>query len=280
MYRTCTLILTLLRLAPVAAETIEAKMFQVHPRQEKPVAFKRTAEQPRAVVLVHGFRPEVPNDKAADVLQDWQRADSPLVKELGRDSDVFAFTYSQNGAVEVVANCKQIPQYLDMLKALGYKEIVLLGHSAGGLVVRQFVEEHPDSGVTKVIQLCAPNGGTDMVDFKFLVGKEQRAFVDSLSPATRKRYIEAHKAKIPDRIQFACVVGKGCGSGDGVLSCQEQWTADLQEQGIPAMVLEQKHFAVLREVDGIRSLSKLISDKQPRWNCEEVRTARQLILGE
>ena len=36
----------------------------------------------------------------------------------------------------------------------------LVGYSAGALIARYFVEDSPDYGVTKVIQVCAPNGGS------------------------------------------------------------------------------------------------------------------------
>ena len=47
-----------------------------------------------------------------------------------------------------IAGSAALADNIRRVRQLGYKEIILLGHSAGGVIVRQFVEDHPDAGVT------------------------------------------------------------------------------------------------------------------------------------
>src|SRR6266481_2076616 len=62
-----------------------------------------------------------------------------VLDELPRHqtADVFALAYSQEVGVERVAETPVLRQAVSKLKALGYREVVLVGHSAGGLVARQ-----------------------------------------------------------------------------------------------------------------------------------------------
>ena len=44
--------------------------------------------------------------------------------------------------------------------------------------------------------------------------------------------------RIPEGVQFACVVGTGTRGGDGLVARESQWPEDLQRQGIPAVALD------------------------------------------
>src|SRR5205085_6577185 len=107
--------------------------------------FVRTPERFRAVVLVHGLRPHPFRD--SPVLQTdlslWEEPGSPLVRRLGQESDVFAFSYGQNVPVGDVAGAPELAAGVRRLRALGYEQVVLIGYSAGAIVVREFVEDEP-----------------------------------------------------------------------------------------------------------------------------------------
>ncbi len=266
MRRVLAVVVAFLLTAKAFAGPVEARLHQVHPCTND-AAFQRSAGQTRAVILVHGLRLERGAQGTALALQDWQRAGSPLVKELGRESDVFAFAYRQNVALDQVAGSEQLAQAIAKVRALGYPELVLVGHSAGGLIVRQFVEEHPAAGVTRVVQVCAPNAGTPLADqLRFLACKDQEVFVASLSPESRQQYRQAHPAVIPAAIEFVCVVGTGCGSGDGVLACDLQWPEELQEQGIPEVTVACRHTEIMGDPAGVDCVSKLVRATPPRHN--------------
>lgn len=232
----------------------------------------RSPNQTRAVLLLHGF---VAHFKEANVskaaFRPWQVPESLLVKTLAKEADVFSFGYSQNVALDDIVKAPGLADAVDRLKKLGYREIVLLGHSAGGLVARQFVEDHPDSGVTKVIQVCAPNGGTPSA--KVMLTRSQQVFLDCLTEESRRKCLEARKDKrIPDGVEFVCVMGRSESDPgtDGVVPCPCQWTPDLQKQGIPVLALTVFHHESTRTPLGVTTLAKLVREKQPRWKPEQI----------
>ncbi|MCI0637743.1 MAG: hypothetical protein L0Y72_02225 [Gemmataceae bacterium] len=283
----------------------QTKFAQVSPAQ---IAgpYQRSDGQRRAVVLVHGLRAHpFSNDNVAKAkLCDWQQTDSRLVKALTKDADVFAFAYSQDAALEDIAASAELGDNVGRLKKLGYAEIVLVGHSAGGLIVRQFVEDHPQAGVTKVIQVCAPNAGTSWAKVTLAVRERQEIFLGSLTRDHRHKCLEARiDKKIPDNIEFVAVVcrltipdklglsinilGKdvvlaevGVKKGDGVVSCLTQWPDDLQKQGIPIVVLSDAHFSVMKSRAATNKIAELVREPQPRWDPASTAAARRKLFGD
>ena len=128
--------------------TIQAERVQV---QQGPPGTRN------AVVLVHGLRASTVLDQHAHELwpHDWQRPDSTLVQALAADADVYAVTYTQDAAVHDIARSPVFLEAMGGLPEDTYEDIVLVGHSAGGLLSRWFVEDHPDSGITGVVQLLS-----------------------------------------------------------------------------------------------------------------------------
>jgi pimeloyl-ACP methyl ester carboxylesterase len=273
-----------------AANPLETQFAQVGPVPADGKTFTRTAGQKRAVVLIHGFKPHPfsnGNAQKAD-WHSWQKADSGMVKSLAKDSDVYAFAYSQNDAVEKIAALPDLKENIDRLKQLGYEQVVLVGHSAGGVVARLFVEDHPDAPVTKVVQVCAPNAGTRWGKGSFGVGKSQEPFVESLTHESRQRALKERADKtIPQRVEFVCVVCQlqsdsdesKDSAGDGVVSCASQWSEDLQRQNIPAVCLPCWHLSVMRCRPGEEKIAELVREKQPRWTPDKVAAEKVTILG-
>ncbi len=166
-----------------APGTVEVKFVQIAPEREAAATFRRSPSQSRAVILGHGlrWRDGLASQKAN--FESWQRPASILVKTLQKDADVFACAYGQNVGVGRIAELGELTDNLRRVRELGYKEIILVGHSAGGLVVRQMVEDIDNSGVTKVIQVSTPNGGSD------LGTGSKSAFIASLSKQERQAYL-------------------------------------------------------------------------------------------
>jgi pimeloyl-ACP methyl ester carboxylesterase len=261
------------RFDPVAAELI-----QIVPSTNSGSPFQRSPGQNRAIILLHGFH-VLPFHKAyanQAVFHSWQKFGSKLVQELTRQGDIYAFAYSQNVAIEEIAGVPDLADNIRKLQMLGYAQIVLLGHSAGGLIARQFVEDYPESGVTKVIQVCSPNGGTNYAHLQPAVSSLQRGFLHSLSKETRSKSLKVRaEIKIPAAVQFICVVGDGGGLGDGLLSLESQWPSDLQNQGIPAIFLHTTHFTVMRSESSARRLAELVRSNLPRWDPVQVARVRK-----
>jgi pimeloyl-ACP methyl ester carboxylesterase len=256
-----TLSLLCALLAP-DAPTVKSLSEQVAPRPADG-RWVRRPDQKRAVVLIHGFHFHLREESVRKAeLRPWQLPNSTLVKELARDADVFAFAYGQNASLKTIAAQPA------------------LGHSAGGLIARQFVEDHPDAGVTKVIQVCSPNEGSPLADVQ--VAEAQRAFLESLTAAARRRSLkERADVHIPKGVQFVCVVATRdrTRTTDGVVPCASQWSADLRDQGVPARLLTASHREAVRGSPGAKLVAKLVQEEQPRWKPEQVRAALKEILG-
>ncbi|GIW80445.1 MAG: hypothetical protein KatS3mg105_2252 [Gemmatales bacterium] len=257
----------------------------------------------RSIVLIHGFRPAFWGDRAKKAtLYSWQRNDSSLVRCLQEKGDVYAYCYAQDVTVEeCVTPC--LVNGVRQLKKLGYTEIVLVGHSAGGLIARLFVEDYPQSGVTKVVQVSAPNRGTQLAGGKWMVADSQKPFLRSLTEEYRHAVQKRREGKrIPQHIQFVCLVGvlgvsvdltlpTWLGKGertlslragvrsDGVVPCHSQWPAELQAQGIPAVVLDIDHYRVVRTRRGIERIVDLVCSPQQRWSARRVAAELPAVLG-
>lgn len=263
-----------------APEPVEARFHQVYPALRD--AMQRTPGRTRAVLLLPGLHIHPLNKpKALEAeFHDWQFPGSTLVKALARDADVFAYTYTQNTPVEKVAEARALANAVGKLRFLGYSEIILLGHSTGGVVARLFVEDHPRGGVTKVIQVCAPNDGSGWAKLNFSVAKEQEAFLQSITKKERLLRSELREdRRIPAEIEFLCVVGALGKNGDGMVACKSQWSPELQKQGIPAVRLATTHFTVLRSPKSVDRICEMVRQDHPRWSADKVQAMRKSILG-
>ena len=279
-----------------APTTPDTRFAQVAPAYREGAALQRSLAQGRAVVLLHGLRlhPFSSRNVTRAELHSWQRPDSPLVKALSADADVFAYAYSQEVPLETVADAPALRDAVRRLKALGYREVVLVGHSAGGLVARQLVEDYPDVGVTRVVQVCAPNGGSGWAKARVAVRKNQELFLSSLSKRDRTLSLrERAEKRIPATVEFVCVVarlhvplvaprdkGQKLMHGDGFVSAVCQWTPELQQQGIPAVVVSAGHSGVMHGQPGIDLIARLVRQHVGRWDAAAVTAARPQILGE
>jgi pimeloyl-ACP methyl ester carboxylesterase len=238
----------------------------------------RSKDRAQAVVLIHGYSFLLRDDSVSKpAFHGWQLPDSPLIKELAKNADVFAFAYGQNVDVDTIVKESKLRESIADIRKLGYSEIILVGHSAGGLIARQFVEDFADTGVTRVVQVCSPNAGTPSAKQNGL--KSQQTFMDCLTPDSREKSLKARAAKkIPGQVQFLCVVAKGDGTTDGVVPCLSQWTADLRQQGVPAVGVPGTHH-VMRNAKMSATLCDLFCAPQPRWSPERVEQARKEIFG-
>jgi pimeloyl-ACP methyl ester carboxylesterase len=261
---------------------VETKFVQVAPPVKATMTVPtRSAGQMRAVVLLHGFRPHPISDSNAlhAEISGWEEPTSALVKALGKDADVFAFGYAQHLPVDDVARTPALEQHMTALRRAGYTEVVLVGYSAGALLSRYFVEDHPAAGVTKVIQVCPPNGGTSWGKLTASVRESQEPFLLSLTKESRQTAMRDRSDKqIPSNIQFVCVIGAFGRIGDGLIRTDCQWTPDLQQQGVPAVQLHTTHVGAMRSKAVATKLAELIREPQPRWTSIQVEAARSKLL--
>lgn len=271
-------LLLALSLAAGAAPDVENAFVKVGPNARVP---GRSKDQTRAVVLIHGLKLHVivPEKLGKPELRVWQQSDSIMVKELSKHADVFAFAYTQSAAVEEIAEGAKLANRITELKKDGYKEIILVGHSAGGLVARHLVEDNPKLGVTRVIQVCAPNTGSTLAAVK-AARDSQIAYLTSLSRTSRTSVLAKRKEiKVPETIEFTCVIGLVRLGTDGVVATKSQWSEELQDQGISAHLLRSTHWDAMKTAKGAELISKLIREPQPRWKADEVAEAKKKLLS-
>jgi triacylglycerol esterase/lipase EstA (alpha/beta hydrolase family) len=266
----------------LAPDSIDMRFVQVAP-PGRDAALVRSAGQERAIVLIHGLVPHPINNSnvATPDLSGWERPGSTLVTTLAPLGDVFALGYAQNAAIDDIAKSSALSWNVNRLRTLGYCDIVLIGHSAGGLIARYFVEDTAGGGgVTKVIQVSPPNGGSSWGKRTVAVRQSQEVFLTSLSKEARQVALRERSGKsIPVEVQFVCVLcAMGLG-GDGVVRSDLQWTPDLQRQGVPALCLLSTHVTAMRSKAVAQRLAELVAEPQPRWSPLQISNAREAILG-
>jgi pimeloyl-ACP methyl ester carboxylesterase len=241
----------------------------------------RKPDKNQAIVLIHGYYFHFTDKNVSKpALRPWQKPDNPLITELAKTADVFVFAYGQNASIDAIAKESKLGDSVALLRKQGYKEIILVGHSAGGLIARHFIEDNPDCGVTRVVQVCAPNGGTPLAGAR--VPKSQKVFIECLTEECRKEcQKEREKKRVPMKIQFACVVAKSDpkATTDGIVPSKSQWTPDLQKQGIPAFGLVGGHREVVHSAKHAEALARVIRNDHGRWNAEQVDKARKELFA-
>jgi pimeloyl-ACP methyl ester carboxylesterase len=273
----------LLMLLLAANARVESKFEQVLPEPPLGKLMARSEGVTRAIVLVHGLHPHpFSSDNVTRAqFRDWQAAESKLARDLVKLGDVFAFAYAQDIPVEDVATRSELGDNVAELRKRGYTDIVLVGHSAGGVVAREFVEDNPNAGVTRVIQVCSPNGGSNWARVPYTVRRAQVPFLKSLTKDSRRKILEKRSEKrIPETVQFACIVGIGTKGGDGFVARDCQWTECLQRQGIPAVAVDVTHVTAMRNGKATETIGKLIVDDLKRWEQEKVTQTRKEIFAD
>jgi triacylglycerol esterase/lipase EstA (alpha/beta hydrolase family) len=277
MFSSTSLCCALILAAPPA---VTSKFEQVAPVPPEAETVARSKEQARAVVLIHGYRVYAKADDVSRAgFRDWQLPGSKLVRSLAPTADVFSYGYGQNASIDDIVASGGLADGVRLLRKAGYKEIILVGHSAGALIARQFVEDNPDAGVTKVVQVCPPNGGAKAAEISLF--KSQRAFLDSLTPEGRQECLKGRAGKtIPGGVQFVCILSNAAGDSDGLVRCDCQWTADLQMQCVPVVPIKVEHRQAPRNETGIEAITAAVRRDQPRWKPEHVREVKSELFGQ
>jgi hypothetical protein len=270
--------------ALLGAPAVEARFEQVHPApggEARAAAFERSPGCERAVVLLQGLKlhPFSARNATRAELHSWQRPGSAMVEAMRSEADVFAFAYGQTVPLEEIACLEVLAQGLAAVKALGYPQLVLVGHSAGGLIARHFVEDCPGAGVTKVIQVCSPNTGSVCAGAEWTVRANQEPFLRSLTRAWRRQILLERAGKeIPPALEFVCVIADGAGIGDWVVADHSQWPVDLRAEGVPAERLIATHATIFTR-RGARACAELVARPLPRWSPEEVAAYEERFLA-
>jgi pimeloyl-ACP methyl ester carboxylesterase len=264
-----------------AGPSIDLRFAEVAPARPDSASWVRTLGARRAVVLIHGlkvhtFREMAPYEAKFD---SWQGSRSRLVSGLAPLGDIYAAAYSQNATVEQIAADPRWLVCFASLRAMGYSEIILVGHSAGGIIVRELVEDHPRCGCTKVVQVCAPNAGSSWANLYPAVVEAEMLFTRSLTKAERQHALESRADRhIPPDVEFVCIVGNIEVYGDGMVACSCQWPPDLQSQGVPVRLVAALHPLAVRTAPGVVEIIQAVREPAPRWTAAQVAQVRKRLL--
>lgn len=243
----------------------------------------RRPEVSRAVVLLHGLRIQPVSAAAARRAEPslWEMPQGPLVQAISKDSDVFGFHYAQTSMVDEIARSPALIRSVNSLREAGYSEIVFVGFSAGGIIARQFVEDQPNAGgVTKVVQVCSPNNGSDWTILTKGVRAAQVPFVESLKRDARLSMAQQRSDRlIPNHVEFVCLVTVTDLISDGVVRRDSQWPIELQNQGVPAETIFRTHVGAMYSNRLSNKVAELITTSHPRWTADQVKAARPKVLG-
>jgi len=279
---TPSLPLVVVALAAPAAN-LPTDLWQVAPdARGKPGWLEPKPTKDRAVLLIPGLKihPLRPGRAARPELHNWQEPTSDLVRTLAKDFDVFAFGYAQTTPLDAVAHAPGLRAAVAQIRKAGYREIVLIGHSSGGVIARLFVSHYPDAGVTKVITVAAPHNGSDLAYIPAGYLKAQAPFVQSLAPDVRAA-ARAAAAKSDDRVEMACVVCKLRRlNGDGLVNTASQWPEECRRCGVPAVLVPVNHFDAMLSPASAKVIGELAREKLTRWSPDEVEKARKLLFGD
>jgi pimeloyl-ACP methyl ester carboxylesterase len=242
-------------------------------------AFAPKVTKPRAAILLPGLYPHPlrPEKALEPELHEWMEPDSHLVTNLGKDMDLYAFGYAQTIPLDGVSLSFGLRVTVQRLRAVGYQEIIMIGHSAGGIIARQFVEHYPREGIAKIIQISAPNYGSDLADLKFGLPRTQVAFIKSIAPGPRT---ECTHLPIPNGVQFVCVVCKYPRlANDLMVGLDSQWPADLRKQGIPASLVQVNHIDAPKSATSTAVIADLAREPLVRWSPDQTAAAEKIVFG-
>jgi pimeloyl-ACP methyl ester carboxylesterase len=236
----------------------------------------------RAALLIPGLKihPLRPALCARPERHLWQEPNADLVRTLAPDFDVFAFGYAQTAPLDAVAHSPGLRTAVDNLKQAGYKEVVLIGHSAGGVIARLFAAYYPDAGVTKVITVAAPHTGAEAANIQVGYARAQAPFIHSLAPNVRAAAKVSIDPKLEQQVEMACVVCKLRRlDGDGLVTLSSQWPDDCRSCGVPAVLVPVSHWDAMISPTSSRVIGELAREKLARWTAEDVEKARRLLFG-
>lgn len=235
----------------------------------------------KAVLCIPGLYPHPlrPEKATLPEMHPWFEPKAPLLAALAGEFDVYAFGYAQTVPIDLVADCNGLRNAVERLRKAGYAEIVLVGHSAGGLVAHHFAERNPKSGVTKVIPVSAPYTGSDLADITLPLPRTQVSYIKSLAPQPRKDAIAAIKA-FPKDIEICCVLCKVSRlPNDIMVGLDSQWPEEVRKQGIPATLVAVNHFEAIKAPQGVTMVADLAKAKLVRWEQADITKAKEIIFS-
>jgi triacylglycerol lipase len=104
------------------------------------------------------------------------RADRPQPKSRRR-----AYTLVYPSEAPLMVQLRYLEQYVDAIQQLyPYESLILAGHSAGGVLGRLYMVEHPDAPVGALITFASPHLGAESAEIGAMVGSSPFGWIAPL----------------------------------------------------------------------------------------------------
>lgn len=104
------------------------------------------------------------------------RADRPLPKSNRR-----VYTLALPSEAPLMVQLRYLEQYIDVIQNVHpYQSLILAGHSAGGVLGRLYMVQHPDTPVGALITFASPHLGTESAEIGAMVGDSPLGWIAPL----------------------------------------------------------------------------------------------------
>ena len=104
------------------------------------------------------------------------RADRPLPRSSQR-----VYTLAFPSEAPLMVQLRYLEQYVDVILNLHpYESLILVGHSAGGVLGRLYMVEHPDTPVAALITFASPHLGAESAEIGAMAGNSPLGWIAPL----------------------------------------------------------------------------------------------------
>jgi len=168
----------------------------------------------------------LPTSKYADVSEaEWGLSGAPLLIKISYYYDV----YDSNGTyLNVPKNSEHISEYAkrldELVKLIKYRtekdKVIIVAHSMGGLVSREYLKDFGDDSVDKLIMFGTPNNGTFGQTEKLCPITGEKIECEEMSAGSE--FLKELNYYAPENAKLYAIIGTGCNmsgfDGDGVVT--------------------------------------------------------------
>lgn len=152
------------------------------------------------IVLLHGYLGSPQEWKRADIVQqldevNWRDAgvlnikgDRVFASKENQQSTRRVYRIQLESEQSIDFQAKQLDQYLEYIRhAHAHEQIILLGHSAGGIVARNYMVQTQSEDVTALITIASPHLGTNNAQLAQSISENVLSWVYGV-PGVEKLY--------------------------------------------------------------------------------------------
>ena len=151
------------------------------------------AAQAEALVLIHGYLSEGDDWRDSGITAILERAGwadgGHLSSRRGRvrtsrkahPSNRRFYTLDLHSDAPLMLQAQQVMAYMTYIRTAHPGEsLILAGHSAGGVLGRLYMVQHPNSGVSALISIASPHLGTESAELGLMAGQSPLGWISRI----------------------------------------------------------------------------------------------------